>query len=476
MDAPLKKILKDIQNEYGMDDDMIDPIIKKLNKEFYFKLKDIKNLTEDTWNKFELPTNLYYILNELYQTALNQSNQNNPNQNNPNQNNPNQNFQKQNFQNQNFQNQNLQNQNAQNQNIKKPPIDEEISTKPHLVVQKPLNKNPSIETSEFNSDQIQMHLAKIFTDIDNIDISKDVFHFIYTIINNISQNPNEEKYRRINIKKLLTKYNYPSIKHFLQYLHFKEIDDYMYLIGNVNSLINIIPELNGFIKVNKLAESNFNPYQASIASIGNNEQKLKDISSKQANFEDLYYEEIKRRNNIINNTKINRNPKSYEVNNQYSLNNVINKMNEIENYDDMISNSEDDKLIYKNAMNLIKENQNNRFTLKSRMHFENLMNTPIYVKSDIRFKFPDSNILEASFGLNEKIGDLYKFLKEYLINPNEKFTISTTPPPKKYIKVNETIQDNKLYPQVLMYVNFDSEYSGLIKEKIEKIKINMNFD
>ena len=110
------------------------------------------------------------------------------------------------------------------------------------------------------------------------------------------------------------------------------------------------------------------------------------------------------------------------------------------------------------------------------MHFENLMNSPIYVKSDIRFKFPDSNILEASFGLNEKIGDLYKFIKEYLINPNEKFTISTTPPPKKYIKENETIQNNKLFPQVLMYVNFDLEYSGLIKEKIEKIKINMNFD
>ena len=430
MDAPLKKILKDIQNEYGMDDDMIDPIIKKLNKEFYFKLKDIKNLSEDTWNKFDLPTNLYYILNELYQNALNQSNQN-----------------------QNIPNQNLQNQNTSNQNIQQPKFKEEINTsKPHLEVQKPIFKKPSVETSEFHSDNIQMHLAQIFTDIDNIDISKDVFHFIYTIINNITQNPNDEKYRRINIKKLLTKYNYPSIKSFLQYLHFKEADDYMYLMGNVNQLINIIPELNGFIKVNKLAETNFNPYQASIASIGTNDQKIKDISSKEANFVDLYNNEIKRRNNIIN------------------------KMNEMENVDDMISNSEDDKLIYKNAMSLIKENQNNRFTLKSRMHFENLMNTPIYVKSDIRFKFPDSNILEASFGLNETIGDLYNFIKEYLINPKEKFTISTTPPPKKYIKENETIQNNKLFPQVLMYVNFDSEYSGLIKEKIEKIKINMNFD
>ena len=469
MDAPLKKILKDIQNEYGMDDDMIDPIIKKLNKEFYFKLKDIKNLSEDTWNKFELPTNLYYILNELYQNALNQSNQN--------QNNQNQNNQNQNNQNQNFQNQNFQNQNFQNPNLQQPKIKEEKSTsKPQLEVQKPLNKIPSVETSEFTSDNIQMHLAHIFTDIDNIDISKDVFHFIYTIINNITQNPNDEKYRRINIKKLLTKYNYPSIKTFLQYLHFKEVDDYMYLIGNINQLINIIPELNGFIKVNKLAETNFNPYQASIASIGNNAEKLKDISSKEVNFDDLYNNEIRRRNNIINNTKIDRNPKSYEVNNQYSINNIINKMNEIENFDDMVSNSEDDKLIFKNAMSLIKENQNNRFNLKSRMHFENLMNSKIYVKSDIRFKFPDSNILEASFGLNEKIGDLYKFIKEYLINPNEKFTISTTPPPKKYIKENETIQNNKLFPQVLMYVNFDLEYSGLIKEKIEKIKINMNFD
>ena len=51
-------------------------------------------------------------------------------------------------------------------------------------------------------------------------------------------------------------------------------------------------------------------------------------------------------------------------------------MNEINDLD-MISSSEDDKLIYKNVMALIKENQNNRFILKSRMHYENLMNTPI---------------------------------------------------------------------------------------------------
>ena len=143
-------------------------------------------------------------------------------------------------------------------------------------------------------------------------------------------------------------------------------------------------------------------------------------------------------------------------------------MNEID--DDLMSNSEDDKMIFKNSMDIIKKNQNDRFTLKSRLLFETLMKSPIYIKSDIRFKFPDNNIIEASFALYETIGDLYNFIKTYLNNPYEESTISTTPPPKKYTKLNETIENSKLYPQVLMYVNFE-KYSGLIKEKIEKNKI-----
>ncbi len=451
MDIPLKNILKDIQKEYDLDDEVIEPIIKKLNKEFYFKLKDIKNLSEETWTKFDLPLNLYYILNELYQTSLNENSQKEKIKSE----NPNINIEQKKYQQQ---------------------INQKQQFQPYQSneFQKEIKTNISLEKEEFDSEIIHMHLAQIFTDIDNIDISRDVFQFIYQIISNISQNPSDEKYRRINIKKILNKYNYPSIKIFLNYLHFKEVDEYMYLIGNANFLNEIIPELNSFIAINKLVEINFNPYQASIASIGNNE-KLKEVTLKEVNFEDLYYEELKRRNNIINNSKVNRNPKAYEITSEYSLNSIIAKMNEIDNFD-MISNSEDDKLIYKKAMDIIKENQNNRFTLKSRLNYEKLINTPIYVKSDIRFKFPDSNILEASFSLNEKIEDLYNFIKEYLNNPNDKFTISTTPPPKRYIKINETIQFNKLFPQVLMYVNFDDQYNGLNSDKINKIKITMNFD
>jgi len=448
MESPLKKILKEIQNEYGMDDELIDPIIKKLNQEFYFKLKDIKNLSLEIWQKFGLPTNLYYILNELYQNANNQISNNNNTEN------------KNTIENNIKTNNNINTINNNSINV----IRE--SPKIQKNQQLNLNKNPN----EFNKENIHNNLAIIFAEIDNLDISKEVFQQIYKIINNINQNSNDQKFRKINIKKFLSKYPYISIKNFLLFTGFKQDGDYLYLLGQQNNITQLVPELNSFIKENKIAQSNFNPYQSSFASLSGNEEKIKNIAANETNFDDLIKKEKERRQKLILNTKVDRNVKTYELNSNYSINNIIQKMNEID--DDLMSNSEDDKMIFKNSMEIIKKNQNDRFTLKSRLLFETLMKCPIYIKSDIRFKFPDNNIIEASFALYETIGDLYNFIKPYLNNPYEEFTISTTPPPKRYIKLNETIENCKLYPQVLMYVNFE-KYSGLIKEKIEKNKIIM---
>ena len=107
------------------------------------------------------------------------------------------------------------------------------------------------------------------------------------------------------------------------------------------------------------------------------------------------------------------------------------------------------------------------------------MKTPIYVKSDIRLKFPNEQILQGSFALYETIGDIYNFIRIYLKNKNDKFNISTTPPLKRYLKMEETIGNEKLYPNLLMYVNFEEEFSGLDEEKTKKIKQNlelMDFD
>ena len=72
MERSLKEIVKEVGKEYEMEDDIINEIIKKLQKEFYIKLKHMKNLSIETWKSLDLPINLYYVLNELYQSALNE--------------------------------------------------------------------------------------------------------------------------------------------------------------------------------------------------------------------------------------------------------------------------------------------------------------------------------------------------------------------------------------------------------------------
>ena len=235
------------------------------------------------------------------------------------------------------------------------------------------------------------------------------------------------------------------------------------------SIVNT--ELNQFIIDNKIAQTNFNPYQGSIASLGGNSEQMKKVAQNEVNFEDLYYQEIERRNGIIKCAKVERKPKLFELEKNYSINRIINTINQTE--EDMASNSNEDKMIIKKNLALIKEKENDRFTLKSRMRLEQLMKTPIYVKSDIRLKFPNELILQGSFALYETIGDIYSFIRIYLKNKNDKFNISTTPPLKRYLKMEQTIGNEKLYPNLLMDVNFEEEFSGLDEEKIKSIKQNL---
>jgi hypothetical protein len=301
--------------------------------------------------------------------------------------------------------------------------------------------------------------------------SRQVFEQIYKIITNISQNPNEEKFRRFNIYKFLSNFNYKNITAFFTHIGFKNLDDYMYLVGDAKNISLIMSELNKFIRDNKIAESSFDPYKGSISSISGNDERLKKVQSTEVNFEDLYYKEIDRRNNIIKNSKTERNPKLYELEKNYSLNRIINTINQ--NEEDLTSNSNEDKMIIKKNLALLKEKENDRFTLKSRTRLEMLMKTPIYVKSDIRLKLPNDQILQGSFGLFETVGDIYSFIREYLKDKNEKFNISTTPPLKRYTKMDNTIQEEKLYPNLLMYINFENEFTGLDENKTKNIKANL---
>ena len=450
MERSLKEIVKEVGKEYEMEDDIINDIIKKLQKEFYVKLKHMKNLSIDTWKSLDLPINLYYVLNELYQSALNEQQGSQP-QIQP------------------------QSQSQQQNTIN-------VINQPQVVTHnqsRNQNQNQQQRNQQFNnindrnslSNIIQDDLSILFAEIDNLEKSRQVFKQIYKIITNISQNPNEEKFIRFNINKFLSNFNYKNITPFFTHIGFKNLDDYMYLVGDAKNISLIMSELNKFIRDNKIAESNFDPYKGSISSISGNDERLKKVQSTEINFEDLYYKEIDRRNNIIKNSKTERNPKLYELEKNYSLNRIINTINQ--NEEDLTSNSNEDKMIIKKNLALLKEKENDRFTLKSRTRLEMLMKTPIYVKSDIRLKLPNDQILQGSFGLFETVGDIYSFIREYLKDKNEKFNISTTPPLKRYTKMGSTIQEEKLYPNLLMYINFENEFTGLDENKTKNIKANL---
>ena len=260
MDTPLKQVLKDIGKEYELDDEIIDPVIKKLNAEFFFKLKDMKNATEAVWKSLGLPLNLYFRLNELYQAASQQT--------------------------------------APKPQPQCEPVKQMIPTyAPPKQEVSTIKREPS---KQIKGDvDVQNHLGLICSEINNLDITREVFRIIHSVITNICKNPNEEKFRKINIEKIMTKYNYKSILNFFLSIHFKQVDQYLYLTIPSADLNTILPELNSFIKANKLAESNFNPYQSSFASLNNDDKKLQKIASNEANFEELLLKEKQRRNKII---------------------------------------------------------------------------------------------------------------------------------------------------------------------------------
>lgn len=70
MDASLEDIIKEIGKDYGFKDEIIKSYIESLRKEFYVKLKDIKNISENNWKTLHLPMNLYNLLKERYESTL----------------------------------------------------------------------------------------------------------------------------------------------------------------------------------------------------------------------------------------------------------------------------------------------------------------------------------------------------------------------------------------------------------------------
>ena len=178
MDTNLKDIIKEIGGKYGLKDEKIDSYIEALTNDCYVKLSDIKNMSEDVWNSLNLPKKLYHLIKEKYLSTLNEEKNNS------------------------FISQSL---NSIGLNLSAPFIQLSYNRKMEEIIFEDLNL--------------------LFQQVNNHEIMSKILKIIFTILNNISQYPEEEKYKRINITKFLSKYNFSIIETFLLDIHFQKAND-----------------------------------------------------------------------------------------------------------------------------------------------------------------------------------------------------------------------------------------------------------
>lgn len=310
-------------------------------------------------------------------------------------------------------------------------------------------------------------LEALLREINNKTTALEVFKATHKIITNIIGNPNEEKFRRLKKDSNFYKTNiapYLKAKTFLEFLFFSHSKDNQYYeyLGDVDYLIKIGEILNEFLiekskiimfKYLELAQINFNPYESSITSSGGAtrpDQLKKAIPP--TDFDELMKKEKARRAEIVrNSTKTEREPKVLEIKGN-SIGAILNNLN------DEIDQSEtklEEQDYYRFAQTVLRENSSSdKFKLRSRTEYEKLINSKTYTKAIIRFKFPNEILLQANFALMETIGDMYKFIREYIADPSLDFYLTTSPPLKKYTNPNATIHQENLFPSTLMYVNF----------------------
>ena len=188
-------------------------------------------------------------------------------------------------------------------------------------------------------------------------------------------------------------------------------------------------------------------------------------------FDELIKAEKERREAIIKCSKeVNREAKIFIIQPGENVSAMLENLNEEDKKN--ISKIEEQDF-YKYAMNIIKSNTD-KFVVKRRTEFENLVSKPIYTQATIRIKFPNENILQANFAMMETVGDVYKFVRENLEDPSLEFSLFTPYPRRVYNDQKATVYSQSLAPNTLLYISFPNvdarnvEFPFLKQQSIEK--------
>ena len=319
MNRLLSEVLDEISQDYSISQEKMSPIITQLSTQFYIKLRDFKNLSEQRWSQYKLPDNLYYLIKEKYDLCIKNdvlrisqnnfeiisSNTQSDNYyndfvddnyiNNDNEDNKNQKENDNKKEDHIHNNKELNNgkENQTKKEIKKETqednIEEEIQEeiveeiqkettddKKHdelnnnyikdnndkVVSEEQQNKNTS--KSELQNEEINKALTKIDNEIENSTTRSEVIGLIEGVLKKIISNPKEDKYKRINIEKIKVKFPYTSINDFFTLCKFTKEDNNSQFLKYSNSidwLNNILPTIYSHYDIqydpNKNDQTNF---------------------------------------------------------------------------------------------------------------------------------------------------------------------------------------------------------------------------
>ena len=192
----------------------------------------MKNLTIEKWNYLKLPENLFNILEEKYKECLEFGNKNeNNNDDNEEENNE-------------FKNLNIIN---------------ECSFSIGVGLTKFKNVIKQIKVNPINLNVLESNLNSLEVQINNNEKAKIILKIIEDIINNIITHSNEEKYKSINIHKILKKYiPYNEIENIFNTIHFIKVPNSSFIKYSLD--IKYLSEPYSFIinKKNNIGNLNFN--------------------------------------------------------------------------------------------------------------------------------------------------------------------------------------------------------------------------
>ena len=78
------------------------------------------------------------------------------------------------------------------------------------------------------------------------------------------------------------------------------------------------------------------------------------------------------------------------------------------------------------------------------------MNTPHHTRAQVRIKFPDSYILQGTFGALETIEDIYQYVLDNMRDPQE-FELYETPPKRILASPEKDLVSAKMVPRCMIY-------------------------